>query len=73
MHYLTQNGSESQSGRPATLPCRVHLPKFHGVSVLGGQPVVSYRAHLAWFGGISLRGGTMHALPDTEWQRKSVR
>ena len=66
MHYLTQNGSKSQSGRPAALPCPAHLPKFRRVSMLSGQSEVSYRAHLAWFGVISLRGGTMHALPDTE-------
>ena len=46
MHYLTQIDSESQSGRSAALPCRAHLPKFHGVSVLGGKSEVSYRAHL---------------------------
>ena len=73
MHYLTQIGGESQSGRPAALPCPAHLPKFHGVSMLSGQSEVSYRAHLTWFGGISLRGGTMNALPDTDWRRKLVR
>ena len=49
MHYLTQIDSESQSGRPAALPCRAHLPKFHGVSVLGGQPEVSCRVYLPKF------------------------
>ena len=52
MHYLTQIGGESQSGRPAALPFPAHLPKFHGISVLSGQSEVSCRAYLAWFGGI---------------------
>ena len=52
MHYLTQIGGESQSGGPTALPCPAHLTKFRWVSMLGGQPEVSYLAYLAWFGGI---------------------